>query len=126
MLTMAGKGQVPWGVGHPAQRPSPPSMRVPVFPVAAATAEVDALQSVPGKMQCRATQRVESGIGVKMSEGIMFMSGMIGGFVLGFYYEAAFTAILIATTPLLGICGWYLQKVTLLGEKVDDAYGKVR
>lgn len=71
-----------------------------------------------------ATQRVETGMGLKLSEAVTFGSGLLGGFGLAFYYEAPFTAILIATTPLLGIAGWYMQKVTLMGEKVDDAYGK--
>ena len=65
-------------------------------------------------------------MGLKMSEGIRFSSGMVGGFALAFLYEPVFTCILIATTPILGLCGWYMQKVTLQGDKVDEAYGKVR
>lgn len=73
-----------------------------------------------------ATQRVESGMGLKLAELIQFCAQLISGFVIGFVFEPYFSMVLMVTTPVLGVCGWFLQKVnTEGGTKTEAAYSKV-
>jgi len=72
-----------------------------------------------------ATQRVESGMGLKLAELIQFCAQLISGFVIGFVFEPYFSMVLMVTTPVLGVCGWFLQKVnTEGGTKTEAAYSK--
>jgi len=74
-----------------------------------------------------ASSRVEVGLGKKTSEGIQFASMAIGGFVFAFFYEPMFTLVLIATTPVLALCGSFLNNVTTGGAaRIESAYSRVR
>jgi hypothetical protein len=70
---------------------------------------------------------VEVGLGKKTAEGIQFTSMAIGGFVLAFFYEPLYTLVLIATTPVLALCGSFLNNVTTGGAaRIESAYSRVR
>jgi hypothetical protein len=70
---------------------------------------------------------VEVGLGKKMAEGLQFGSQAVAGFVLALTYEPLFTLVLIATTPILALCGSFLNRVTTGGAaRIETSYSRVR
>jgi hypothetical protein len=85
------------------------------------------VSSAPSSAACRASQRVEVGLGKKMAEGLQFGSQAVAGFVLALTYEPLFTLVLIATTPILALCGSFLNRVTTSGAaRIETSYSRVR